>query len=35
VEILVAGEHVRELAHHVGALAREQHPQVLYRRPAY
>ena len=31
VKILVAGEHVGELAHHGGAIAREQHPQVLHR----
>src|SRR5882672_1263199 len=33
VKVLVPGEHVAELARHRGAVAREQHPQVLDRRP--
>ena len=33
VKLLVSGEQVGELAFHGRALAREQHPQVLHRRP--
>ena len=33
VKVLVTGQHRRQLLGHGGAVAREQHPQVLDRRP--
>ena len=33
VEALVAGQNIAELARHVGAIPRKQHPEILYRRP--